>query len=174
KRLLVVHVDGLGHAALLRAVERGQMPWVKGLLENGYVAHPYRSGLPSTTPCVQAAILYGDNTDIAGFRWYDKRSGVGVGFGPRSSFKQVAHRYLQGARGLLEGGAAIAACYQAGASQTLGLSYKERTQDPGVDAGPRIAVRFLLDPGHLLDMAWHLVFATVMTGGNYLRSRLRG
>jgi hypothetical protein len=174
-RLLIVHVDGLAHPTLMRAIDDGDLPFVKRLLEReGYVAQPYRCGVPSTTPYVQAGILYGDNTDVAGFRWFDKRSGVPVSFGVKSTFKKVAHRYFAGASGLVEGGAAIAACYQAGARRTFGLSYRERRSGADGDHPGRLIGRFLLDPRNLLDVLWHLVYATGVTGWHYVAGRLRG
>jgi hypothetical protein len=174
KPLLILHLDGVGHTVLTSAVADGTMPFMASLLRSGYATQQYSPGLPSTTPYAQAGILYGDNTGIAGFRWYDKRSGVDVAFGVGSSFKRVAHRYFQGRRGLVEGGAAIAACYDGGARITFGLAYRERHYRGSQDAAGRIIGRFALNPVNAADAAWQLVNTTGATLTNYLYRRARG
>jgi hypothetical protein len=127
KGLVMLHIDGVGHAFLLRALEQGRMPAVARLIEEeAYEPLEYRCGIPSTTPFCQAGILYGDNREIPSYRWWDKEAGLLVAFGHGSSFKKVAHRYFQGIRPLTQDGAVIGSCYPAGARETFGLAYRER------------------------------------------------
>ena len=73
----MIHVDGLSHARLQAALEQGHMPFVSQLIESdGYEALPYRCGVPSTTPFAQAGILFGDNSEIPSYRWWDKQAGL--------------------------------------------------------------------------------------------------
>src|SRR5947209_17202387 len=120
------------------------MPFVAGLLESTHEALPYRCGIPSTTPFAQAGIIYGDNSEIPSYRWWDKQSGQLVAFGIDATFQKVAHRYFQGARPLTAGGACIAVLYAAGATDRFGPAYEERHtgKDPS-----RAAIRaFLTSP----------------------------
>lgn len=175
KLLLVVHVDGVGHDTLLKAIDDGVMRFAGSLLRNGYRVMPYLCGLPSTTPYAQAGILYGDNADIAGFRWYDRRSGADVAFGVASTFKRVAHRYLGSGRGLLEHhGAAIAACYDGGAERTFGLSFKERRHRGEGDKATPIVLRYFANPANVADVGWHLLYATAVTSTHYAARRFGG
>ena len=113
----MIHVDGLSHARLSAALARGDMPFVSRMIETeGYQALSYRCGVPSTTPFAQAGILFGDNSEIPSYRWWDKPAGELVSFGSGSTFHKVADRYFQGRRPLTEGGACIAALYRAGAT----------------------------------------------------------
>jgi hypothetical protein len=171
--LAIIHLDGVGSDVLQRAVDAGKMPFVRELLNDGYRTDPYRPGLPSTTPYCQAGILYGDNRNIPGFRWYDKQAGIPIKFGVASSFKQVAHRYFQGLEGLVSGGAAIAACYPGGADKTFGLAFKERQHGIGSDKATRVVGRFLLQPQHLAEIAWHAVSATTASAAEYIDQRLQ-
>src|SRR5919204_6096269 len=94
--LVVIHVDGLSQRRLLKAIELGYMPFTRSLIENeGYEPLPYRCGVPSTTPFAQAGILYGDNSEIPSYRWWDKQAGLLVAFGSGSTFRHVAHRYFR-------------------------------------------------------------------------------
>ena len=174
--LCVIHIDGLSHDELTRAIEDGLMPTVASMLEAGYVALPYRCGVPSTTPCAQAGILYGDGASIPGFRWWDRKAGMVVRFGPSASFGQVAHRFFRGRRPLCEGGACIAACYPAGADETFGLSYRDRSYSgPGRNrsAGSVIGP-WLANPAHLADMMLHGATAVAGVAAHDLRARATG
>ena len=125
--LVIIHVDGHGADSLELALREGDMPFTKSLMQTeGYELHRYRCGIPSTTPFVQAGILYGDNSEIPSFRWWDREQQLLVQFGAGSTFKKVAAKYFQGCHPLAEGGAAIAACYPAGATETFGIAYQDR------------------------------------------------
>lgn len=177
KGLVILHLDGVGHRFLVRAIEQGRMPAVSRLIaEEGYVPLPYRCGIPSTTPFCQAGILYGDNAEIPSFRWWDKEAGILVAFGHNSSFKKVAHRYFKDCRPLTEGGAVIGACYPAGAKETFGLAYRDRdSSGPGEPlSGPRLVGSFFASPLRVADWIRHGAWAIARTSGAAIRARLAG
>jgi Type I phosphodiesterase / nucleotide pyrophosphatase len=160
KKLVILHVDGLGADALQRALERGDMPFVRNLTQReGYEVLRYRCGLPSTTPFAQAGILYGDNREIPSFRWWDRERKVVVQFGAGSTFKKVADKYFAGTHPLTRGGACIAACYPGEAADDFGIAY----QDRGYDEQPRsrsaagVLVPYLVNPAHLADWVWQAI-----------------
>lgn len=76
RRFVIVQIDGLAHEYLLQAIAKGQTPTLQRLIAQGYHLQRWRCGIPSSTPAVQAGIMYGDNWDIPAFRWYEKDSGV--------------------------------------------------------------------------------------------------
>ena len=123
------------------------MPFVARLIDaEGYDALAYRCGVPSTTPFAQAGILFGDNSEIPSYRWWDKTANVLVGFGSGSTFGKVADRYFKGREPLTAGGACIAALYRAGATDRFGPVYEERHRRDEPDAGGRAIAAFLLNP----------------------------
>jgi hypothetical protein len=143
----------------------------------GYVVHRYRCGVPSTTPFVQAGILYGDNSEIPSFRWWDREQHLLVQFGAGSTFKKVAARYFQGCRPLTEGGAAIAACYPAGAAETFGIAYQDRRysgQESGSRSAWKVVLPYLANPLNLLDLLWHGLDSIAQTAFAFGRDRLSG
>ncbi len=177
KGLVIVHIDGLGYDYLKEALAQGLMPFTQQLIEReGYQPLPYRCGLPSTTPFCQAGILYGDNTNIPSFRWWDKESGLLVEFGGNSSFRHVAHKYFHGCEPLVGGGACIAACYSGGAQDTFGLAYRDRREGNPADphSGSRVLLAWLSDPRHLLDWLMHGTRAVLNTSVAYWQERLQG
>jgi len=74
--LLIVQVDGLSANRLQAAVAAGRMPFVGRLLAAGEVELvPVYSGLPSTTPAVQAELFYGIEMAVPGFAFVDHVTG---------------------------------------------------------------------------------------------------
>src|SRR5581483_11214726 len=174
KGLIIIHVDGLSHANLHRALAAGRMPFVQQLLDKeGYDVQAYRCGIPSTTPFAQAGILYGDNREISSFRWWDKESGLLVAFGPHSSFKHVAHKYFQDCEPLIQGGACIAACYPAGSVDNLGIAYLSLadTAEPHHIA-QHVLSSLILNPLHLADWAARGLWQIWNANLQYWRARL--
>jgi hypothetical protein len=176
--LVIVHVDGLGADSLEQALREGDMPFTKSLMESeGYELHRYRCGLPSTTPFVQAGILYGDNSEIPSFRWWDREQQLLVQFGAGSTFKKVAHKYFQGCHPLTQGGAAIAACYPGGAAETFGIAYQDRRysgQEEGSRSAWKVVLPYLANPLNLLDLLWHGLDSIAQTALAFGRDQLSG
>jgi hypothetical protein len=176
--LVIVHVDGLGADSLEQALREGHMPFIKNLMDaEGYELHRYRCGIPSTTPFVQAGILYGDNSEIPSFRWWDREQQLLVQFGAGSTFKKVAAKYFQGCHPLTEGGAAIAACYPAGAVETFGIAYQDRRysgQEKGSRSAWRVVLPYLANPLNLADLLSHGLDSIAQTAFAFGRDRLSG
>ena len=161
--LVIIHVDGLAYRYLQQALGEGRMPFTQHLIEReGYRALPWRCGIPSTTPYVQAGLMFGDNRQIPSFRWWDKEAGRLIVFGGLSTFKYVSEKYFQGTAPLLANGAAIATCYTAEAVETYRLTYLQRERlrrgdSPTKHSSVRytiqhMAASWVMHPGHVLDI----------------------
>lgn len=174
KKLVILHIDGLGADALERALARGGMPFLRSFIEReAYAVHRYRCGLPSTTPFAQAGILYGDNREIPSFRWWDREREVVVQFGTGSTFEKVKDKYFAGAHPLTKGGACIAACYPAEAADDFGIAYQDRTyaQEPKSRSAASVLVPYLLNPVHLGDWLWQIVAVGARTARDVVEAR---
>ena len=56
--LVLIQIDGLSHRQFGRALDNGKMPFLNRLLRReGYGLHTLYSGLPSSTPSVQAELF---------------------------------------------------------------------------------------------------------------------
>ena len=74
--LLIVQIDGLSANRLRAVVAGGRMPFVAGLLATGELEFvPVYSGLPSTTPAVQAELFYGLEAAVPAFTFVDHATG---------------------------------------------------------------------------------------------------
>ena len=174
RKLVVLHIDGLGADSLQKALDRGDMPFLRTFMETeGYEIHRYRCGLPSTTPFAQAGILYGDNREIPSFRWWDRERRVVVQFGAAATFKKVADKYFAGTHPLTKGGACIAACYPAEAADDFGISYQDRTyaQEPKSRSAATVLLPYLLNPANVGDWLWQLLAVGARTGRDVVEAR---
>jgi hypothetical protein len=102
---IIIEIDGLAHDYLRRAMKGGYMPYLsRQILRRKLRLARWRCGLPSTTPASQAGILYGNNWDIPGFRWYDKEAQSAITFKLPGPARAVQERISAGRAGLLRGG----------------------------------------------------------------------
>ncbi len=115
--LLLIQIDGLAQTQLKHALASKRMPFLQSLLEkDGYSLHTHYSGLPSTTPAVQAELFYGIRAAVPAFQFCDReRNQVGAMDDPAWA-KKFEARFQSQAEGLLEGGSSWSNIYQGGAS----------------------------------------------------------
>jgi len=117
---IVIEIDGLSYDHLRLALERGYMPHVRQMIESGRAQMSrWRCGLPSTTPAVQAGLLYGDNSDIPGFRWYEKERRASIVVKRPDQVRTIARRLSQRGRGLLHGGSSYTNLFDGEAALSL-------------------------------------------------------
>lgn len=177
KSIVILHIDGLGAGILERALDKGRMPFTRELIDRErYEIHRYHCGLPSTTPFVQAGILYGDNRGIPAFRWWDRQERTLIQFGAASTFKKIASRYFRGCKPLTEDGACIAACYPAGAADDFGIAYQDRTygREPKSRSALRVVVPYVANPIHLGEWLVHAGQSIWRTAAEYAQARAEG
>jgi hypothetical protein len=102
---IIVEIDGLAYSHLRLALKEGHMPYLARLvLDRKLRLARWRCGLPSTTPASQAGILYGNNWDIPGFRWYDKELDDFIMCKLPGTVRAIQERVSAGRVGLLRGG----------------------------------------------------------------------
>ena len=71
--LIIVEIDGLAYDVLNEAIDKGLMPTVKSMIDDGsHTLRKWETDLSSQTGASQAGILHGNNTDITAFRWIEK------------------------------------------------------------------------------------------------------
>ncbi|OED30006.1 phage holin family protein [Methanosphaera sp. WGK6] len=70
---IFLEIDGLARDILDEAIERGDMPTLKGWLVDGsHKLTTWETDLSSQTGASQAGILHGNNDNIPAFRWIEK------------------------------------------------------------------------------------------------------
>ncbi len=116
--LIMVQVDGLSRAQLERALAAGKMPFLKRLLgREDYRLHTLYSGLPSTTPAVQAELFYGVETAVPAFSFRDGASGEVVRMFEPQPAARIEHELQKRGTPLLQAGSAYLNVYTGGADE---------------------------------------------------------
>jgi endonuclease/exonuclease/phosphatase family metal-dependent hydrolase len=116
--LLLIQIDGFGRAQFERALAAGRMPFLARLIgREGYQVHTFYSGLPSTTPAVQAELYYGIRSAVPAFSFLDRAlKKLGRMWDPDWAKAREAECARQ-AEGLLRGGSSWSNIYTGGAAQ---------------------------------------------------------
>jgi uncharacterized membrane protein YvlD (DUF360 family) len=106
--VIMLEIDGLSINTLKKAISKGVMPNLKGLLEKTHTLKGWETDLSSQTGASQAGILHGNNTDIVAYRWVEKENGNRIVVsGKLSDAPEIENRISDG-RGLLVDGISIA------------------------------------------------------------------
>ncbi len=72
----MIQIDGLSRRQFEQAAENGRLPFLRSLVANQQVGlHSFYSGIPSTTPAVQAEIFFGIKTAVPSFEFMQRSSG---------------------------------------------------------------------------------------------------
>lgn len=72
--LVIVQIDGLSYHRMQKALAKRRLPYLRKLIRRGTLkVHPYLSQIPTSTPAFQGGMFYGNNDNIPGFNFYDKR-----------------------------------------------------------------------------------------------------
>lgn len=118
--LIMLQVDGLSRQQLERALVQGNMPFLSNLIRRRHFdLETFYSGMPSTTPAVQAEIFYQVRQAVPAFEFYHKRFDRIVRMYEAETASEVESGLRQdGAEPLLEGGHAYSNVYRGGAALT--------------------------------------------------------
>lgn len=136
--LVMIQVDGLSRPQLTRALDQGEMPFLKRLIRcESFQIHTLYSGLPAATPAVQAELFYGVRTAVPAFSFRASESGELVRMYEPEAAAQVESRLEQETEPLLAGGSAYSDNFTGGAAEahfcptSLGWGPTLRAANPG-------------------------------------------
>src|SRR5713226_2069551 len=139
RRLLLLHLDGVGRSQLDAALREGYVPNVAHLLDSGrYGVSSCRAGAPTSTPAFQAGLLYGCEGDIPGYTWYDKRRRCAVRMDSSEDARRLEEELHRRGDPLLSGGSVYCSIFAGGAPRRWALSgifEKLTPEDFGWDKG---------------------------------------
>ncbi|MBN1811357.1 MAG: alkaline phosphatase family protein [Anaerolineae bacterium] len=153
---IIIQIDGFSHEHLIQAVAAGHMPYLGRLLASRrLVVSPWRCGVPSTTPAVQAGIMFGNRFDIPGFRWYEKDRGQGIESKLPDSLWTMRARISPGHPGILRGGSCYVSMFDGDAEVavfTLSTLHRQRFFESARGMG--LFLLFLLSPFRVMRVSW--------------------
>lgn len=115
RKLLIIQIDALSYPLLKKMISKGYMPFLKKYLKTGHLQE-YNCSLPSSTPCIQSGLLYGDD-QIPGFLFVDKKKKTFHTFYSTTSANLISSKFKN--KGILNGGSAYSVIFSGGANKTL-------------------------------------------------------
>jgi len=170
---ILIQIDGLSHDHLIQAVAGGHMPYVGRLLaDRRLTVAPWRCGLPSSTPAVQAGVMFGNRFDIPGFRWYEKDRDVAMSPQRLDQISTIYDRINYGQPGILNGGSCYVSMFDGDADLALfTLSTLRRQRFFESVRGIGLFILFLLSPIRVLRVIG-LAAVNYLTGLSHRLVRL--
>lgn len=174
--LVLIQVDGLGMDVFLRALAEGRMPFLSHLLaDEDYELHDLYTGMPSSTPAVQAELFYGQKTTVPAFGYRDAELNRSVSCNDPVVAAALESRMAKTATGLLQGGSSWSNLFAGGASEphlcaaTAGLDILWKSLGP-----PRILGLVLWYSWSLLRVLGHGFLETLTALFDFAKRRGAG
>ena len=116
RRLLLLHLDGVGQRQLEYAMARGLAPNVQKLLQDGSSKlSSCRAGAPTSTPAFQAGLLYGSTSAVPGYTWFDKKLGREMRMDRAADARVLEAELAAGGDSLLSQGSVYCSIFSGGA-----------------------------------------------------------
>lgn len=117
--LVLIQIDGLSSGNAEQAMARRKLPFLRKLMKREkYELRPMYSGLPSTTPAVQAELFYGIKGAVPSFSFFDSETGRVFKMYDDQSSREIESRLSRQGVSLLEGGSSYSNIYSGGADET--------------------------------------------------------
>lgn len=103
--IILIQIDGLGYDQFMRALGRKRLPFLAGFLaRDEHDLRRFYSGLPSSTPAVQAELFFGVRCAVPAFHYIDRSDGTDRVMYDPAAVKKLAATLEEGENGLLAGG----------------------------------------------------------------------
>lgn len=116
--LIILQLDGLSREQFEEALTRRRLPFLRRLIHQGYFRRmSFYSGLPSSTPAVQAEVMYGVKTAVPAFQFLHRSSGQVFRMFEGEAARTIASELLSHGEPLLKGGASYSNIYSGGSEE---------------------------------------------------------
>jgi len=117
--LVMIQIDGLSHRELERAIERGEVPFMRRLIDREhYRLQQHYSGVPSMTAAFQGELFYGVKSAVPAFGFMERTTGRLVRMFEPAAAARVEHRLqAAGNEALLARGSCYADNFTGGAAE---------------------------------------------------------
>ena len=118
--LVLIEFDGVSMPLLERALRDGYAPTLARWIQAGThrLVH-WDCGVPSQTSSSQAGILFGNNFDIPGFRWFEKSRGEMMASNDPADAMQIEQRVSRGDGLLRDGGISVCNMFTGDAPKSI-------------------------------------------------------
>lgn len=115
--LVMIQLDGLSRVQMERAMNAGRLPFLRRLLRReNYSLRTFYSGLPASTPAVQAELFYGARDAVPAFSFLNREAKRVFDMFDADCAREVEAQISAQGDGLLRGGSSWSNIYTGGAS----------------------------------------------------------
>jgi uncharacterized membrane protein YvlD (DUF360 family) len=171
---VLVQIDGLSESVLRSEIEAGRLPTLARWLASG--SHRlvcWECDVPSMTTSSQAGILYGNNANIPGFRWYEKSSGhLFVSNHPRDA-RLIEQRQATDHGLLRENGSSVGNILAGGAEHCVVTMSRLENASGRFSATPRDLYDYFVNPYNLYRSIGAMLWEMAIELWQAWRQRLR-
>ena len=116
--LIMIQIDGLSHTQLQRALDKGEMPFLRKLIRRDhYRLRPLYSGVPSSTPAIQAELFYGVKNQVPAFSFFHRERGQVFRMFDPTPATVIEQELAKKGKPLLAGGSAYSDIFTGGAAE---------------------------------------------------------
>jgi hypothetical protein len=174
--LIILQIDGLSFDYLQQMMDKHRLPNLQKMLrKGGYSLARWRCGLPSTTPAVQAGIMFGQNENIPAFRWYEKGRDVSWMCKLPGPVAVLQRDITADREGILTGGVSYVNIFDGDAASalfTLSALHPRRLFESVRGIG--FLMLFLLNPLRTLRLIYLVLKEYITDGLQRLSARIHG
>ncbi len=116
--LILIQIDGLSYGQFNRALQKKNLPFLARLKEQeNYFSLPQYSGIPSSTPAVQAELFYGVKGSIPAFKFRNAETGRVWIMYSKEGASEMEKRLEKKGEPLLKGGSSYGNIFTGGAEE---------------------------------------------------------
>jgi endonuclease/exonuclease/phosphatase family metal-dependent hydrolase len=176
--LVLIQIDGLSQIEFRRALNRGEMPFLKRLLDReNYQEHSQYSGLPASTPAVQGELFYGVKTCVPAFAFRDpKARKIKLMYEPATAAVYDADLIEQsGGEPLMKDGSAYSNIFTGGASESHFVAATMGAKDIFLSANPfTLALLVIANLGSVVRIIGLMLLEVVIAVSDFITGVFRG
>lgn len=175
--LVMIQIDGLSQRELERAMERGEMPFLRRLIKREhYRLHRLYAGVPATTAAFQGELFYGVKGAVPGFNFMERTSGRLVRmFEPAAAARVERELETNGGEPLLQGGSAYVDNYTGGAAEAHFCPSSQGWGPALREANPLVVAFLIISNAYsFLRVAALLVLELVLALVDFVRGLIDG
>jgi endonuclease/exonuclease/phosphatase family metal-dependent hydrolase len=175
--LVMIQIDGLSQDELQRAMDMGEMPFLRRLNHREqYRLHRHYAGMPSTTAAFQGELFYGVKAVVPGFNFMERATGRLVRmFEPAIAAGVERKLEAQGGEPLLRDGSLFVGHYTGGAAEPHFCSSSQGWGPTLREANPAVvAILILSNAFSFLRTAALLVLESLLAITDCVRGVIDG
>lgn len=117
---LYIEIDGLSEKSLIRAMQSGKLPTLqRWFTEKSHKLISWETDFSSQSGAMQSGILFGNNSDFPGFRWWDRENQHTILSGNFWDAEKNEKRLSNGHGLLAEGGASRSNLFSGDAAESI-------------------------------------------------------